>query len=32
LDENSEEAFGIRRGTVLHYLADTADAARLANP
>jgi hypothetical protein len=26
------EAFGVRRGTVLHYLADTVDAARLANP
>jgi len=26
------EAYGIHRGTVLHYLADTVDAARLANP
>ena len=26
------EAFGVRRGTVLHYLADTVDASRLANP
>ena len=25
-------AFGVRRGTVLHYLADTVDASRLANP
>ena len=25
------EAFGVRRGTVLHYLADTVDASRLAN-
>jgi len=24
-------AFGVRRGTVLHYLADTVDASRLAN-
>ena len=26
------EAYGVRRGTVLHYLADTVDASRLANP
>jgi integrase len=26
------EAFGVRRGTVLHYLADTVDASRLADP
>lgn len=26
------EAFGVRRGTVLHYLAGTVDASRLANP
>jgi len=25
------EAFGVRRGTVLHYLADTVDASRLAD-
>lgn len=25
------EAFGVRRGTVLHYLADTVDPGRLAN-
>jgi len=26
------EAFGVRRDTVLHYLADTVDPSRLANP
>jgi hypothetical protein len=25
------QAFGVRRGTVLHYLADTVDPGRLAN-